>query len=88
MARAVLYSPQSAINQYLWMPNGQHIVEMVAEDVAGYIATSTIQFNVVAQDVGATNIQNRNNWVSCSAVIDNATCASGLGVAQSTLTLH
>lgn len=86
--QAVLYSPNAAINQYLWMANGQHTVQIVAEDIAGYIATSSVQLNVVAQDVGATDIQNRNNWVSCSAVIDNATCASGLGVAESTLTLH
>jgi hypothetical protein len=35
---AVFYTPTSTINQYIWMPNGQHTVEMVAEDVAGYIA--------------------------------------------------
>src|SRR5450755_1954710 len=34
---AVFYTPTSTINQYIWMPNGQHTVEMVAEDVAGYI---------------------------------------------------
>ena len=51
---AVFYTPTSTINQYIWMPNGQHTVEMVAEDVAGYIATSSIQLNVVAEDVGAT----------------------------------
>jgi hypothetical protein len=86
--KAVLYSPNSAINAFLWMPNGQHTVEMVAEDVAGYFATSTLQINVVAQDIGATNIQNRKNWVSCSAVIVTATCASGLGEAKSTLAQH
>lgn len=31
---AVLYSPQSTINQFLWMPNGQQTVEVVAEDSA------------------------------------------------------
>jgi hypothetical protein len=61
---AVFYTPTSTINQYICMPNGQHTVEMVAEDVAGYIATSSIQLNVVAEDVGATDIQNRTNWVS------------------------
>ena len=29
---AVFYTPTSTINQYIWMPNGQHTVEMVAED--------------------------------------------------------
>jgi hypothetical protein len=71
--QAVLYSPNSAINALLWVPSGQHTVEMVAEDVAGYVATSTLQVNVAAQDIGAANIQNRKNWVSCSAVIVTAT---------------
>jgi hypothetical protein len=57
-------------------------------DVAGYIATSSIQLNVVAQDVGATDIQNRTNWVSCSALISGSTCAARLVVAQSSLALH
>jgi hypothetical protein len=56
--------------------------------VAGYIATSSIQLNVVAQDVGATDIQNRTNWVSCSALISGSTCAARVGVAQSSLALH
>jgi hypothetical protein len=85
---AVFYTPTSTINQYICMPNGQHTVEMVAEDVAGYIATSSIQLNVVAQDVGATDIQNRTNWVSCSALISGSTCAARVGVAQSSLALH
>lgn len=85
---AVVYSPTADINEYLWMPNGQHTIEMVAEDVAGYIATSTVKVNVVAQDTGVTAIQNRANWTSCSALIAGSTCAAGLGVAESTLTLH
>ncbi len=85
---AVFYTPTSTINQYMWMPNGQHTVEMVAEDVAGYIATSSIQLNVVAEDVGATDIQNRTNWVSCSALISGSTCAARAGVAQSSLALR
>ncbi len=84
---AVLYSPLTNINQLIWMPNGQHTVEIVAEDTAGYIATTSVQVTVVAQDAGATAIQNRTNWVSCSALIAGSTCAAGLGVAQSTLSL-
>jgi hypothetical protein len=68
--------------------NGQHTVEMVAEDVAGYIATSSIQLNVVAEDVGATDIQNRTNWGSCCALISGSTCAARAGVAQSSWALH
>ncbi len=85
---ALLYSPSTDINQLIWMPNGQHTVEIVAEDAAGYIATTSMQVNVVAQDPGATAIQNRTNWVSCSALIAGSTCAAGLGVAQSSLSLH
>jgi hypothetical protein len=70
---AILYTPNTNINQLLWMPNGQHTVEMVAEDTAGYIATTSMQVNVVAQDLGATDLQNRTNWVSCSALIAGST---------------
>jgi hypothetical protein len=82
---AILYTPNTKINQLLWLPNGQHTVEMVAEDTAGYIAATSMQVNVVAQDLGATDIQNRTNWVSCSALIAGSTCAAGQGVAESTL---
>ena len=79
---AVLYTPNTNINELLWMPNGQHTVEMVAEDTAGYVATTSMEVNVVAQDVGATGIQNSKNWVSCSALIAGSTCAAGQGVAN------
>ena len=85
---AVLYTPNANINQLIWMANGPHTVEVVAEDTAGYIATSSMQLNVTAQIPGAMNIQDMTNWVSCSAVIVSATCAAGLGTAQSTLTLN
>jgi hypothetical protein len=86
---AVLYSFTTSINQYIWMPNGTHTVEVVAEDTAGYIATSTIQVNVAQQEPGLSNIQNMSNWLSCSALLaSGSTCAAGLGVAASTLTQH
>src|ERR1700728_2056692 len=83
---AVLYTPKRNINQLIWMPNGQHTVEIVAEDTAGYIATASMQVNVTGQQPGAMNIQNSPQWVSCSAVLaSGATCAAGLGVASSSL---
>ena len=85
---AVLYTPNANVNQMIWMANGQHTVEVVAEDTAGYVATASMQLNVISQQPGALNIQDMSNWVSCSAVIVSATCAAGLGTAQSTLTLH
>ena len=85
---AVLYTPNTTVNQLIWMPNGQHTVEVVAEDTAGYIATTSIQLSVVSQDPGALNIQDQTSWVNCSAVIVKTTCAAGLGNATSTLTLH
>jgi hypothetical protein len=72
----------------LWMPDGQHTVEVVAEDVAGYIATASMQLNVVGQQPGVLNIQDSPQWVSCSAVLfSGSTCAAGLGVATSSLVL-
>ncbi|MGC2476360.1 MAG: hypothetical protein WA485_18635, partial [Candidatus Sulfotelmatobacter sp.] len=44
---AVLYTPNATINQLIWMPNGQHTVEIVAEDTAGYVATTSMQVNVI-----------------------------------------
>lgn len=86
---AILYTPKAIVNQLLWMPNGQHTVEVVAEDVAGFIATASTQLNVVNQGPGALNLQDSPNWVSCSAVIvQGVTCAAGLGVAKSSLDLH
>jgi len=85
---AILYTPNTTINQLIWMANGEHTVEVVAEDTAGYIATSSIQLNVIGQEPGALNIQEQNSWVNCSATIARSTCAAGLGTAQSTLTLH
>jgi hypothetical protein len=86
--QAVMYSPNTAINQFFWMANGEHTVEIVAEDVAGYIATASIQVNVATQEPGLTDIQNQPDWVSCSAIIlGGATCAAGLGVAASSISL-
>lgn len=84
--QAVLYTPLTTVSQFIWMPNGQHTVEIVAEDVAGYIATSTMQVNVTSQAKGVSNIQSLPDWVSCSALIVHTTCAAGLGNAVSTLT--
>jgi hypothetical protein len=70
------------------MPNGQHTVEIVAEDTAGYVATTSMQVNVTGQAPGALNLQDDTEWVSCSAVIAGSTCAAGLGVATSSLSLH
>ncbi|HZC24890.1 MAG TPA: hypothetical protein VE866_16245 [Candidatus Binatia bacterium] len=86
---AVLYTPKLNVNQLIWMANGQHTVEIVAEDVAGYIATTSLQLNVVGQEPGALNLQQSPGWTSCSAVIGpNNTCAAGLGVAVSSLEQH
>lgn len=87
--QAVLYSFTPNVNQYLWLPNGTHTVEAVAEDEAGYIATSSIQLNVTGQEPGVPGIQNLSNWQSCSAQLATGlTCAAGLGVAASSLQIH
>jgi Big-like domain-containing protein len=85
---AIMYSPHTNVNQLIWMPNGPHTVEIVAEDTAGYIATASLQLNVIGQEPGALNIQDSPNWVSCSAVLaSGSTCAAGLGTAVSSFAL-
>lgn len=86
--QAVLYTPKTTINQLIWMADGQHTLEVVAEDTAGHIATASIQPNVIGQEPGVLNIQSQSTWVSCSALIVNSTCAAGLGTATSSLTLN
>lgn len=84
--QAVIYSPNASLNEFLWMANGQHTVEAVAEDVAGYISTATTQVNVTGQTPGIGNIQNLSDWTSCSAQIGvQNVCAAGLGNAVSAL---
>ena len=70
--KAVLYTPNTRINQLIWMADGQHRVEIVAEDTAGYIATTSMQVNVTGQEPGAMNIQDSFDWVLWSAVIVNS----------------
>jgi hypothetical protein len=84
--QAVYYSFTTDINQYIFMASGTHTIEVVAEDVAGYIATATTQVNVAGQTPGVSGIQNLSGWLSCSAAIANSTCAAGLGNAVSSLT--
>jgi hypothetical protein len=81
---AVYYSFTRNINQFVWMTSGQHTIEVVAEDVAGYIATATTHVNVATQLPGVGSIQNLAGWESCSAALLNGyTCAAGLGTATS-----
>jgi hypothetical protein len=86
---AVYYSFTTTINQYIWMAPGSHTVEVVAEDVAGYIATSTVNVNVSGEESGVDGIQALTGWQSCSAALLNGyTCAAGLGTATSQLIQH
>jgi len=83
---ALYYSFTNNVNQFIWMPPGPHTVEVVAEDVAGYIATATTQVNIGALLPGVSNIQSLQGWQSCSAALHNGfTCAAGLGTATSQL---
>ncbi len=83
---AVYYSFTPNINQFIWMASGQHTIEVVAEDLAGYIATATTHVNVATQLPGVSRIQNLHGWESCSAALLNGyTCAAGLGTATSQL---
>ena len=87
--QAVYYSFTPTINQYIFMSPGQHTIEVVAEDQAGYIATASTQVNVTSLTAGISNIQNLSDWQSCSATLDTGrTCAAGHGVAASKLIQH
>jgi hypothetical protein len=83
---AVYYSFTTSINQFIWMTPGPHTIEVVAQDIAGYIATSTVNVTVANELPGISNIQNLAGWQSCSAALLNGyACASGLGTATSRL---
>lgn len=83
---AIYYSFTNDVNQFIWMPDGPHTIEVVAQDVAGYISTATTHVNVSAQTAGVSGIQNLPGWQSCSAALHNGyTCAAGLGTATSQL---
>ena len=87
--KSILFSFTDSINQYIWMPTGAHTVEVVAEDLAGYISTASIQLNVTTQDPGVSNVQNLPDWQSCSAqLVTGLTCAAGLGTAVSSIQAH
>ncbi len=84
--QAVYYSFTNDVNQVIWMADGPHTIQVIAEDVAGYIATATTHVNVSTQTAGVSGIQNLPGWQSCSAALHNGyTCAAGLGTATSQL---
>ncbi len=82
----VFFTFLGTINQSLWMADGNHTMEVVSEDQAGYIATKTIPVTVTSQGSGISQIQNLPGWINCSSVLaTGAVCAAGLGVAKSDL---
>ena len=52
---AVYYSVTNEINQFIWMPRGEHTIEVTAEG-CGFIASATVPVNVVSQEPGISNI--------------------------------
>jgi hypothetical protein len=84
--QAVFFTFLGTLNQYIWMPNGNHTIEIVSEDQSGYVATQTIPVTVTGQNPGLSQIQNMNGWINCSSVLaTGAVCAAGLGTANSAL---
>jgi len=84
--KAVFFSFLGTLDQFFWIPNGDHTIEIVSEDQSGYIATQTIAVTVTAQNPGLAQIQNMNGWINCSSVLaTGAVCAAGLGTAKSSL---
>jgi hypothetical protein len=83
---AVVFSFLGDLNQYLWIANGDHTIEVVSEDQSGYIATKTIPVHITGQTPGLSQLQNIPQWINCSSVLaTGAVCAAGLGVAKSAL---
>jgi hypothetical protein len=84
--QAVFFTFLGTLHQYIWMPNGNHTIEIVSEDQSGYIATQTVPVTVSGQNPGISEIQNMNGWINCSSVLaTGAVCAAGLGTANSAL---
>lgn len=82
----VFFTFLGTINESLWMAAGNHMIEVVSEDQAGYVSTKSVPVSVGEQDPGITQIQNMPGWVNCSSVLaTGAVCAAGLGVAKSEL---
>lgn len=83
---SVFFTFLGDINQYIWVPDGDHTIEIVTEDQSGFIATRTIPVHITGQAAGVSNLQNVQDWINCSSVLaTGAVCAAGLGVAKSAL---
>ncbi len=83
---SVFFTFLGTLDQFFWMPNGSHTIEIVSEDQSGYISTQTFSVNVTSQNPGLSQIQNMNGWINCSSVLaTGAVCAAGLGTAKSAL---
>jgi hypothetical protein len=82
----VFFTFLGELNQYLWIANGNHTIEVVSEDQSGYISTKTIPVHITGQTPGLSQLQNMPDWINCSSVLaTGAVCAAGLGVAKSAL---
>jgi hypothetical protein len=83
---SVFFTFLGTLNQSIWVPNGDHTIEIVSEDQSGYVATQTIPVHVTSQNPGISQIQNIPGWINCSSVLaTGAVCAAGLGTAKSAL---
>jgi hypothetical protein len=83
---AVFFTFLGTLNQSIWIPDGNHNIQIVSEDQSGYIASETIPVHVTGQTAGVSELQNIPGWINCSSVLaTGAVCAAGLGVAKSSL---
>jgi len=83
---AVLFTFLGNLHQSIWIPDGDHTIEVVSEDQSGYVATKTIPVHITGQKPGISQIQNMRGWINCSSVLaTGAVCAAGLGTAKTAL---
>jgi len=83
---SVFFTFLGTMNQSIWVPDGDHTIEVVSEDQSGYVATQTIPVHISGQAAGLSDIQNIPGWINCSSVLaTGAVCAAGLGTAKSAL---
>jgi hypothetical protein len=85
--QSIFYTGQQSLkNVFVFLPAGTHAMEVDADDKGGNVLTKA-QLNVTvtgpANPPAVTEIQELLGWTWCTASLNNAPCASGLGNALS-----
>ncbi len=90
---SVYFTFNNSVNAQIWMPPGQHTLEVMAEDNQGYISATILNITVSSQSQATiSGIQAMPGWQSCSAFFPAGSgragqlCAAGMGTATSSMT--